>query len=338
MGFDFLLKNGVFRRSLAEQRSALQDYWETAGKTLAGSGVALKPLPKKWTLLRHNYFSVLFIAVFFSLGIPLRRLRLYARLNHCLRAWVTSCDNLLDRELKEMLKTDLPEQAMVFKSVHTLLVTDRVFFSFLLDAVKEGAITGAEGEELLRLSLSCLTESGLEEASEEAGVDYSLRPDDVLHIIHASKTGRLFTSPLAAPAALGDIGEDGKAALMREGLFRFGLGCQILDDINDIGMDLSDGKFNYLAALILHGPNEENSLLSELLSSDKDIRNDASLYRFFPLASERARREMLHQFQSAVGLLCDGGLPLGNAERTAFVKGLLVLFKRPEFMGRLRSL
>jgi hypothetical protein len=83
----------IFKKT-AEQQDVLKDFWKKAGLVLSGSGVELKPIPREWTALGHNYFSVLFIAAFFHLGIPLSRLRLYARINHCLRSWVTSCDNL----------------------------------------------------------------------------------------------------------------------------------------------------------------------------------------------------------------------------------------------------
>jgi hypothetical protein len=334
MMFDFLLDMEVFRKSLAEQQAVLRDFWKKAGLVLSGSGVELKPIPKKWTALGHNYFSVLFIAAFFRLGIPLSRLRLYARINHCLRSWVTSCDNLLDNELKEMIKTDLPEDATVFKSVHSILVTDRAFVLFLLDALEDGVISRYEMEKLLNVSLSALTASGKQEAAEEGGTDFSMRPEELLYKIHADKTGRLFTSPLEAPESLGDIGGK-RAESIRKGLFHFGLGCQILDDLNDIGTDLSRRKYNYLAACVVHGRNkEEKDRLEGLMSLH---RTDPDLYRLFPSAFEAAKKEMSDQFDTALRLLRDGGMPFGRTVRTPFVNALMVLFKRPEIVLCLRK-
>lgn len=338
--FDFLLRIETFRKALKEQRSVLRDFWEKGRQMLAGSGIELKPIPKKWTTFRHNYFSVLFIAVFYLLDVPPARLRLYARLNHCLRTWVTACDNLLDGELKEMLLTDLPEGARIFKSVHTLMVADRIFFSFLLDALKDGTITGEEMEVLIRVSLGSLAESGIEEAGEEGGVDYSeLPPGEVLDKIHLAKTGRLFTSPLKAPMALGDIHNGEGAGYLSAGLCHFGLGCQILDDINDLGMDLIDKRHNYLAALIMHGRDlGERRLLLDILSSAKEtsLKKDASLYQRFPAAFRAAQKELHAQFRLALDLLCRGGLPLSAPQRQAFLGALLVLFRHPALLSRLR--
>jgi hypothetical protein len=334
MMFDFLLDVEVFRKSLAEQQAVLRDFWKKAGLVLSGSGVELKPIPREWIALGHNYFSVLFIAAFFHLGIPLSRLRLYARINHCLRSWVTSCDNLLDNELKEMIKTDLPGSATVFKSVHSILVTDRVFFLFLLDALDDGVISRYEMEKLLKVSLSAMTASGKQEAAEEGGADFSIRPEDLLYKIHADKTGRLFTSPLEAPAALGDIGGK-RTESIRKGLFHFGLGCQILDDLNDIGTDLSGSKYNYLAACVVHGRNrEEKNKLEGLMNLH---RSDPDLYHLFPSAFETVKKEMADQFDTAMRHLKDGGMPFGTRVRTPFINALMVLFKQPEIMLRLRK-
>jgi hypothetical protein len=337
--FDFLLRTEVFRRSLKEQKAALGDFWGKAGQVLSGSGVELKPIPAKWTTLRHNYFSVLFIAAFFALEVPVERLRLYARINHCLRAWVTACDNLLDDELKEIIKTDLPEGAKVFKSVHTIMVADRVFFRFLLDALHGGVISREEMEKLIGVSLSAISASGKEEAGEEAGADRSMSPDDVLYGIHADKTGRLFTAPLAAPASLGDIGGHGaagkKVESIRKGLFHFGLGCQILDDINDIGMDLCQRKYNYLAALVIHGKNGEEKKSLETLK--KEACRDEDLYKRFPAALGKAKKEMAAQFKTSLKFLSVGGLPLGGTVRPAFINALMAIFRRPDLMVRLRG-
>jgi hypothetical protein len=339
--FDFLLRIETFRKALKEQRSVLAEFWEKGRRVLAASGIELKPMPRKWTTFRRNYFSVLFIAVFYLLEVPPPRLRLYARLNHCMRTWVTACDNLLDGELKEMLLTDLPEEARIFKSVHTLLLADRIFFSFLLDAVREGTITGEEMELLLRVSLTSLTPSGIEEAGEEAGVDYSaLPPGDVLHKVHLAKTGLLFTSPLKAPLALGDIKSLKGAEYLSGGLCHFGLGCQILDDINDLGMDLLQRRHNYLASLVMHGRDAgERQALMGLMKGGGDpaLMKEPSLYQRFPAAFRAAQKELQGQFRLALDLLCRGGLPLNTSQRQAFLGALLVLFRHPALLSRLRQ-
>jgi hypothetical protein len=339
--FDFLLDIELFKKSLSEQRTVIEHFWEKARFLLNGSGIQLTPLPKSWTTLRKNHFSVLFIAIFFILKIPLERLRLYARLNHCLRSWVTACDNLLDSELKEMIITDLPENAHTFKSVHTLLVTDRIFFSFLMDAVHAKIISKDEMMQLLTVSLSSISASGREEAEEEEGIDHTLPPEEVLHKIHSAKTGQLFTSPLCAPIALHDInGEDPQVASVREGLMAFGLGCQILDDLSDLGMDLYDNKYNYLAALITYGNDmKEKKLLLELASDGLPtrIRNDFQLYQKFPHASKTAMDMAVSQLHRALTHLSQSGLPLTAINRESFVKVLVKVFRHPNRLLNVRE-
>jgi hypothetical protein len=328
---------GLFRECLEEQREALVDFWATAGRVLEGSGVALQPLPRSWTALRHNHFSVLFVAVLRLHGIPAPRRRLYTRITHCLRCWVTACDNLLDDELRETLLTDLPAGAGVFKSAHTLLVVDRVFFLMLRDAERAGVITAEESGKLVAVSLAALTASGRQEAEEEHGVAGRLRPAAVLREVHGRKAGMLFTAPLAAPAALGDLARGRRQADLARGLHRFGLGVQILDDLNDLGQDLAGHRQSYFASTIAHGADAGERRRLEALEGDAAARDDAGLWRQFPKGLARTQAACLAQFRVAVELLCRGGLPLGRAERAAFVAGLAAVVKHPPLAARLRA-
>lgn len=339
--FDFLLNITLFKKSLSEQQAVINLFWEKARLLMKGSGIGLKPLPKSYSSLGYNHFSVLFIAIFFTLKIPLDRLRLYARINHCLRSWVTACDNLLDNELKEMILTDLPRKAHTFKSVHTLLVTDRIFFSFLLDAVRHNIISNDEMQRLLSLSLSAISTSGREEAEEEGGIDRALPPETVLSRIHSAKTGELFISPLIAPMALNDISlRESKVSEVRNGLMAFGLGCQILDDLSDLGMDLYDNKHNYLVSMILHGDDRtEKKLLQDLQNGpmSPDMKNDFQLYQKFPRASENALTEATSQLQRALEHLSRAGLPLNAFNRESFIKVLIRVFRHPDRLLNLRE-
>ncbi|NOR51266.1 MAG: hypothetical protein GQ470_01480 [Gammaproteobacteria bacterium] len=338
--FEFLFKIGVFKKSISEQQQVLTDFWAKGSEIVAGSGINPQPLPKEWASLKRNYFSVLFIAIFHILDIPEERIRLYSRLNHCLRAWVTACDNLLDDELKEMFLTDLPESAQIFKSVHTLLVVDRIFFQFLLDAKNEGAISDEEIERLLKISLNSMVASGIEEANEEQGVEYNLSPQEVLDQIHIYKTGHLFTSPLAAPFALGDIKDIDQGEAIRDGLLNFGLGCQILDDLTDLGMDLACRKHNYIIAVIMQGEDsaEKEKLLKMMtLENTESFRDDIKLYRKFPAATKAAQSEATTRFEYALKRLSEGGLPMSKTNRVLFIKTLSALLGYPELLAKIRG-
>lgn len=337
--FSFLLTVHVFKRSLDKQKEVIRDFWKKAGHVLANTGVELKPIPRKWLSLKHNYFSVLFIVVFHLLNIPPKRLKFYACINHCLRTWVTACDNLLDDELKELLVTDLPEYAKVFKSVHTVLVADRIFFLFLREGVQRGIITEDELEVLLNNTMMAMSECGREEAEEESGVDYSVSPQQILNDIHMAKTGRLFTSPLAAPMALGDINlKEEKVKTVYEGLSSFGLGCQILDDLSDLGMDVYKRKHNYLASLIMNSRDgSEKQKFMQVLANTQLFKNDIYLYQQFSKGSQMAMAESRKHFENALDLLCRAGLPLNKPKRQMFIKTLLTILGHPKLLLHLRS-
>lgn len=338
--FEFLFKIGVFKKSISEQQQVLADYWAKGSEIVAGSGINAQPMPKAWGSLKRNYFSVLFIAIFHILEIPEARIRLYSRLNHCLRAWVTACDNLLDDELKEMFLTDLPESAQIFKSVHTLLVVDRIFFQFLLDAKREGTINDEELTQLLKLSLNSMVASGIEEANEEQGVEYNLTPQEVLDQVHIYKTGHLFTSPLVAPFALGDIKDIDQGEAIRDGLLNFGLGCQILDDLTDLGMDLACRKHNYIIAVVMQGEaDSEREYLEQLMASESDdfYRDDIKLYRQFPVATRAAQGKANELFEYSLKRLSEGGLPMSKTNRMLFIKTLSALLGYPELLAKIRG-
>jgi len=339
--FDFLLNIALFQKSLTLQRTVLNHFWEKAQVFLKGSGILLKPMPKAWTSLRHNYFSVLFIAIFHILEIPAHRLALFARLNHCLRSWVTACDNLLDDELKEIIVTDLPQDAHTFKSVHTLLLTDRIFFSFLLDAVQEKIITSDEMERLLGVSLSSISISGREEAEEEGGVDDIPLPEQILKRVHFAKTGQLFAAPLAAPLALGDIHASQRpVSLMQDGLIAFGQGCQILDDISDLGLDVRDRKHNYLKSLIYHGGQTAEKARLDFLRAghaDPESLQSPGLYKQFPEASQTSLEDANRQLLKALTLLSKAGLPLSALNRDLFINILVKVYHHPKRLLNLRD-
>ncbi|MEJ2638223.1 MAG: polyprenyl synthetase family protein [Desulfosarcinaceae bacterium] len=339
--FDFLLELDLFRRSLGEQQAVVQRFWEEGARLLTGSGIHLRPIPKSWLSLRHNYFSVLFIAIFELLRLPVHRRRFYARLNHCYRVWVTACDNLLDDELKELFNTDLPTGAKIFKSVHSLLLADRIFFAFLQEAVSAGHFTKAEADALLNTSLTAISASGREEAMEEAGVTRDLTPAQILAEIHQPKTGQLFTTPLQAPLVLGDIDKaDPQVAAFLEGLEQFGIGCQILDDLSDLGADLSAAKYNYLAAVIHHGPDtaEKESLAALTRQAPSEaLAADSGLYRRFPKAAKTTLTTAIDRLETAMIRLADGGLPLGKTRRRLFMGILTTLYGHPNALLHVRS-
>ena len=57
-----------------------------------------------------------------------------------------------------------------------------------------------------------------------------------------------------------------ETALLLKGLYRIGMGCQVMDDMVDIISDLERKRHNFLVSLIYYGPRpEEQSRLQKLL-------------------------------------------------------------------------
>lgn len=273
-----------------ELAMALDLYWESAGRVLSGSGILLRNKPEGFTSLEKNFFSALFLYSYQRAGIPPDRRVMYAAINQCLRGMVTGCDNILDDEYKKTIDTDLPETAVRFRSIIDIMVSERVIFDILMKSVQTGEFSFDQARAACFASLHALTKSGVQEASEEAGVNRLLAPDLVLSSVHHYKTGILFQAPWAVPEAL----EGGACRDMDEiknGLYQIGIGCQIMDDMVDLASDISQKRHNYVSSLIFSedGP-EAMSRLEAMVTGGKE--KDASVL-LFPkarqIAADKAR-------------------------------------------------
>jgi hypothetical protein len=241
---------------ISELREGLEIYWHTAGKILSESGVRLADPKDDYFSLETNFFSALFLYSYFRVGIPSHRRVFYVTANQCLRGMVTGCDNLLDDEYKKTLDTDLPLEARKFRSVLDIMVSDRVLFEILLDCCRSNGLSTDLLIEASRASLTALTRSGAQEASEEAGIHKRLSPEEVLAKVHHFKTGLLFLCPWAIPPIIeGD--RNLAASPITNALYRIGMGCQIMDDMVDLLSDLKKSRHNYIASLIEHGADKQ---------------------------------------------------------------------------------
>jgi hypothetical protein len=235
-----------------EIAEAVRGYWDIAAEVLAKSGVRLLALPPDLLSLRRNFFSALFLYSYHRAGIEKPRRIFYATVNHCLRGMVTGCDNLLDEEYKQTLATDLPENARRFRSVLDIMVSDRVLFSLLLKAKDRGELLPEQVLEASFATLRALARSGVQEAGEEGGVENILEPAEVLEQVHHFKTGLLFQCPWALPLLVEKPNERVHAPILA-GLFKIGIGCQIMDDLVDMGDDIGKKRHNYLVSLVEYG-------------------------------------------------------------------------------------
>ena len=292
-----------------ELTAGLKLYWQSAAQILEDSGIRLAhPTPEAFSLER-NFFSALFLYSYFRCGIVPERRIFYAAVNQCLRGMVTGCDNLLDDEYKPTLETDLPPGAARFRSVLDIMVSERVLFELLLSRLERTEVSARAVRKALRNSLHALTRSGAQEASEEGGVHgRRLPPQEVLSTVHHYKTGLLFQCPWAVPGVIeSPLPED--AASVNEALYRIGIGCQILDDMVDLGRDVHTRRHNFVASLIEWGETPaKQRMLADLAGSGG--REELS----------RAFSHILWEAnETAMGYLKDGLGRLLNAAHRAFV-------------------
>ncbi len=278
---------GLLEEELSE---GLSLYWSTTQAILSGSGINLLEKPEGFLKLENNFFSALFLYSYHRAGIPRSRRVLYAALNHCLRGMVTGCDNILDDEYKKTLETDLPAGAKRFRSIIDIMASDRALFSILMEAYAKNELSSEQVLKASTASLHALTASGIQESTEEQGILSILTPQDILAKVHHFKTGLLFLCPWGIPAVLENISAATVASL-QEGLYRIGIGCQILDDMVDLGRDARGLHHNYAASLIYHssGPDQWQLLQQKAEAEPADQAKPTLLLDFPPALAESAR-------------------------------------------------
>ena len=293
----------AFETLLAELQAGLRRYWETADQILRPCGVTLQPYRAAAFSFAKNFFSILFLYSYQRAGIPAGRRRVYAAILQCLRGMVTGCDNLLDDEYKPTLETDLPARGQRFRSVVDIMVSDRVLFQILLQAARRGAIAPEQVPLAAAASMLTMTRSGIEEAGEEGGVTEILAPEAILQSVHHFKTGLLFQCPWDIPRVIETMDEAQLAPLL-EGLHQIGMGCQIMDDMVDMAIDVRARKHNYLVSLIQHGASgDESAQLADAMTSAAHVVSGALHMDLFPEAARQARQTAHRLLTRGFGLL-----------------------------------
>jgi hypothetical protein len=234
----------------------------------------IAPPPRRRTgtlqYTRKNFFSILFLAVYRSMGISEERRLLYGTINHAIRGIVTAADNILDDEYKEMLPLRFADGASRFKSIMHLLLFDRILYRMVDDAVERRIISPGDRPGILQTILDALVPIGEEEATEEGGVSHILTPEEIIHQIHRHKGGNLLRLAFVAPLMV-ETGRRERVELAARGVFRIGLALQVIDDLTDFYQDLRDRRHNYLVSTIHHeGTRDEQARLAALLSGRGD--------------------------------------------------------------------
>jgi hypothetical protein len=282
-----------------ELSSGLSLYWMTAERILTGSGIKLMPPARGYASLENNFFSALFLYSYHRAGVPRKRRILYTAIIQCLRGMVTGCDNLLDDEYKPTLVTDLPDKGLRFRSVLDIMVSDRILFELLF---KNYLVSDMNAEQILdavAASISALTRSGAQEASEEGGVDSVLPPEQVVESVHHFKTGLLFKCPWSVPLIIEDCSKLSLGFLL-EGLYKIGLGCQIMDDLADLSRDMRQSRHNFVASLIYYqsGADQWNRFKAKVLAEGYKAQPMKEFPEVISKAVQAARQYLVD------GLMC----------------------------------
>ncbi len=284
----------------SELRAGLERFWQTAATILDGSTIQLVAPDEASFSLPRNFFSTLFLYSYYRLGIPPERRILYVAVNQCLRGMVTGCDNILDDEYKTTLETDLPPQAHRFRSVLDIMVADRVLFALLVEHCQRHDLPVERALQASTASLAALTQSGAQEAAEEGGVGECLRPEVILRKIHHYKTGLLFQSTWAIPA-LFEEAMTPAAQAVREALYHIGIGCQILDDLADLFIDMRGKRHNYVASVVAH--EEPAAVWQSLQSLVAAAETPEAFFAAWPELAARMKAEAMATLESGLSNL-----------------------------------
>jgi hypothetical protein len=304
-----LLDHDWFMRAYSLQVQTQRLFHRMAG-FIGGQAYPMAPLSDPQTRIERNFFSTLFLVVIDRMAEGSPHLPLYAMVNQAMRVWVTSCDNILDDEYKEVLPFAFPGQGGRMRSVLGLLIADRVLTEYIADHHADQEILRKAG----RVSLAALASSALQECEEEARPVPVLSSQTILAEVHQRKTGDLFRAPLALPEALEAIpaGRIQAAHLAAE---QFGLACQVLDDIKDVAIDVRSGRHNLLVSLAF----ETGALAEPTLA---ELRLDSAAWeawdRFPGLAAAAwglAEERFVRSFQALEEL----GIGLSGDERAGIV-------------------
>ena len=308
-----LWKTGqVLARAFSEQRSCMRAVYGMAAElvraprgTAAGFDVRLGEIPAAFFTPRKNLFSTLFYSIYLVLGVPKPRRTLYGKLNHLFRIWVTSADNLLDDEDKCVLPLVMPGASRVMREVVVIMAADRVLGRMLAEAVAAKAVTAEQADALSEHSLRRLLPSAAQEAGEEGGIRARPSPEEVLDTVHVLKTGLLFTLPFLG-VDLVETGADAeRVARLKRALMLFGGGCQLLDDVRDVGRDFVERRHNYVLSVLAR---DRPGVLQEWAA--RDIGPGDRLYRETLPVCEDAARLGFQKLVDACGLLqAEGVLP-----------------------------
>lgn len=195
---------------------------------------------------QRSFFSILFLSVFESLGIPRQRIEDYGCVLHAVRGVVTATDNILDHEAKgAVLLAGMPGD--VLPNVMLILMQDRLLHEALMRLAPDEK-TRAAAWRALAEALGAIAD---EESREESDVERVLQPGELVRHIHGYRGGRLLELAFVVPQTLEDERQE-SIWNARVAVHMIGLGLQALDDVTDLGQDTRERNHNLLRSWVVH--------------------------------------------------------------------------------------
>lgn len=195
----------------------------------------------------RNFFSILFVSIFQSIGIEPERVREYSAIIHMLRGIVTATDNILDDEDKGAFRVEL-KAGRVLPNVLSILLQS----GELQESIRRVTPNPREAKRAWGAVIDLLYAIGEEESGEEGAVEDVLAPKQLLDEIHRFRGANLLLLAFVVPR-LNEPEFEVELEHARAGVFRIGLALQILDDLADFEEDLRRRNHNILRSWLVHG-------------------------------------------------------------------------------------
>ena len=310
--------------SLREHRRVEDEIHLLLAELLEAAPIRSSDLPRRNPLAyaQRHFFSILFLSIYESIGIPAERRLLYGMLNHCLRGIVTGADNLLDDEYKELLPLNFPEPATRFKSIMHLLLFDRMLFR-IHERFRNLQLLPSGSVSLDTALFKAIVPIGAEEAQEEGGVKEIITPAAVLDTVHMYKGGKLLCLSFVAPRLLEPPAFQTRLACADQGIFHIGVALQLIDDLTDFYEDILADNHNYLVSSIFHqGSAEEQRQLRTILDNPA---NGPAIETTFPTTLRQVMAKSVSEALHGFALLQEAGYWLNQQQAYDLVRQLFVL-------------
>jgi hypothetical protein len=302
--------------------------------TLDARYVAPRPkTPGTLSYAQKHIFSILFLSIYRSIGVPEERRIFYGVVNHAVRGIVTAADNILDDEYKEMLPLRFPESATRFKSVMHILLFDRFLAKAIEEAAERGFFPASERDLLQKRVFDAMIPIGAEEASEEGGVDEIITPSEILSSVHMYKGGNLLRLAFVAPRLVEKELADPLEQADR-GTYRIGMALQVIDDLTDFYCDIRDRRHNYLVSSIhFEGTPLERERLNRLMSGDDQGRPSTELA--FSQSVQRVMERAIGEALAGFDLLHGAGFWIDRRLALILIRHLFRLRGVPNLLSLL---